>query len=141
MQLNEGLEELGEYKYENNDFIRFNGVFSCSGLQQVVIPSTLQTLGTTTFCWCNNLKSVILAEGSQLERIGANCFSGTGIEEFLAPPSLRAIGDGAFSDCKNLERVVLNEGLETLEGHIHRDRDEDGDLYTKYVGIFQSSGL
>ena len=94
-----------------------------------------------TFCWCNNLKSVIFAEGSQLKRIGANCFSGAGIEEFLAPPSLRAIGDGAFSYCESLKRVTLNEGLERLEGHIHRDRDDDGDPYTKYVGIFQSSGL
>ena len=57
---------------------------------------------------------MVLPEGSQLERIGENCFHGTAITEFLAPPSLREIGSGAFSGCKNLERVALNEGLERL---------------------------
>ena len=53
-------------------------------------------------------------EGSQLERIGENCFYGTAIKEFRAPQSLREVGSGAFAGCKGLERVALNEGLEKL---------------------------
>ena len=88
------------------------------------------------FLRCKRLNRVIFAKDSKLEVIGKDCFSDSGISEFLAPQSLREIGNGVFSDCKSLGRVVLNEGLERLEGHIHRDRDEDGDPYTKYVGIF-----
>ena len=74
------------------------------------------------------------AEGSQLEKIGKNCFYGTGIEEFLAPQSLREIENGVFTTCKSLRRVVLNEGLERLG----RLRSEDGKLH---YGVFGSTGI
>ena len=73
-------------------------------------------LGDNTFQWCEQLRSVIFAEGSKLEKIGRRCFFQAGLEEFRAPLGLRTIADGTFCYCWRLKRVVLNEGLEMLGG-------------------------
>lgn len=104
--LNEGLETLGG-GHGSPD-----GVFQHSGLESVVLPSTLKRIETKVFSDCENLKGVQLPQG--LEYLGYRCLDGLGLEEFVAPPALREIR-GTFYGCKRLKRVVLNEGIEVLK--------------------------
>lgn len=92
------------------------GCFSESGLEELVVPSSIITTGYAAFRGSRNMKKISFQEGSRLEKIGLKCFSCTGIEEFTAPQSLREIEDGAFYECRSLKRVTLNEGLERLGG-------------------------
>ena len=110
--LNEGLERIGGCK----DGQQYIGAFYKTKLVHITLPSTLTVLGDNTFQWCEQLRSVIFAEGSKLEKIGRGCFFQAGLEEFRAPPGLRTIADGTFCYCWRLKRVVLNEGLEMLGG-------------------------
>ena len=66
----------------------------------VVVPSSVKRLDDGAFKGHGNLKRIIFQRGSQLEKIGRNCFQGSGLEEFVAPDSLRVVGSGTFYNCK-----------------------------------------
>ena len=51
-------------------------VFAQSGIESVVLPSTLREVASGTFWKCRNFRSVRFAEG--LERIGEDAFRETG---------------------------------------------------------------
>ena len=57
----------------------WNQAFQNSGLQKVVIPSTLLDLGKSAFAVCCSLARVDFREGSRLETIGDNCFCQTAV--------------------------------------------------------------
>ena len=54
--MNEGLETLGERSGTQTE--PYSGAFRGIGLQRVVFPSTIESLGTYTFCDCKDLKRV-----------------------------------------------------------------------------------
>ena len=82
--LNEGLKTLG-MRADNY----CNGIFNCTPLRSVTLPSTLQMLGDHTFYNCEQLRRVTFRTGSRLEKIYLYCFEDSGLEEFVAPPCLR----------------------------------------------------
>ena len=90
------------------------GVFQESGLQEIVLPSTLRVIGTYTFSNCAQLRKISLPAG--LRELGASCFEVSGIEEVTIPSRVRAIGERAFADCKSLAMVIfpLDSALEEI---------------------------
>ena len=97
-----------------------------------MIPSTLEVLEENTFHGCQNLTSVVFAEGSRVREIRDSCFASTALKTFEAPQSLRKIESGAFNFCDSLKRVVLNEGLETVGTENEESYDN---------GAFKLSGI
>ena len=93
MQLNEGLEKLGEkevvngWEYEGN-------VFYGTAIETIALPSTLKRLEAETFSWCRNLKNIDIPNG--VEYIGKKCFSCSRIEEIRLPSTLRKINSDTF---------------------------------------------
>lgn len=73
-----------------------------------MLPSTLRVIGKRMFADCENLKSVVFGDDSQLEEIQSEAFRGSGIESFTAPASLRNIDSTAFQDCKKLKHVDIS---------------------------------
>lgn len=59
--LNEGLEVLGTNEYPDGDGMWY-GVFACSSLESVELPSTLKRIEYNAFEDCKNLKSINLPE-------------------------------------------------------------------------------
>ena len=82
--LNEGLESIGDYCFRCND-----------GLREVVIPSSVKSIGNCAFDECRNLSRVTLQEG--LQSIGDWCFYSTNLPEVIVPRSVQNIGRDAFS--------------------------------------------
>ena len=107
MQLNEGLEELGEKEVISGDEWK-GAVFAWSAIETITLPSTLKRLEYQTFWYCKNLKRIEIPNG--IEYIGEECFRDSGIEEITLPGTLREIGEKAFRDCKNLRTVYTQEG-------------------------------
>ena len=60
MQLNEGLEKLGESVFESN------------AIENIRLPSTLKKIEAMTFAGCQNLNRVEIPNG--IEYIGRKCF-------------------------------------------------------------------
>lgn len=92
--LNEGLEALGTEEYRDDDDGAFYGVFGCSALENISLPSTLKVIGCGTFKDCKGLKGIQLPDG--LERLGRYALSGSGLESIRLPPKLKAVGTNAF---------------------------------------------
>ena len=138
--LNEGLERLKGYMYQGCDedgdqFTEIKGVFQNSGLQRVILPSTLRVLGDGTFCYCSKLKSVTFAEGSKLEKIGSGCFQNSGLEEITLPKALTDVDYCAFDGCRNLRTIYVEDGCEAdLSSLRLQDSTQAGPLPETMVG-------
>ena len=65
-----------------------NRCFSGSGIEKIMIPSSVTTINENTFSHCEDLKNILFQEDSRLERIKAQCFSESGIEEIVLPSEL-----------------------------------------------------
>jgi len=97
-----------------------------NNLVGIIIPDTVEKIGTSAFDNCTNFKYVIIGKG--VTEIGNNAFSKTKIEKITIPNSVTSIGDSAFDGCGSLTSV-------TFEGKINSENlgSLPGDLRGKYL--------
>ena len=122
----EGVGIIGDYAF-----------YSCQKLEEVVLPSTLATLGKGALSECGSLK-VMTMSGTRVQRLEARTFAGCASLRLVElPSSLRYIGKEAFtgtditaldaagvmqfddyalSGMSRLESVVLNPEARTAGG-------------------------
>lgn len=82
--------------------------FAGSGLESVVIPSTLKTIYDSAFADCTALADVTLSEG--LTSINKYAFQNcTALEKITIPASVTTLAGGAFSGCVNLSLVAVDQ--------------------------------
>ena len=98
-----------------------------SKVTEVVVPSTVKSIGNSAFEECESLKSVTLGNG--LETIGRYAFYSTGLTSIKIPDSVTEIGEKAFFDCKDLKSVtvpatVTNIGEYALGFYYDSDRNK-----------------
>lgn len=81
----------------------FNG---CTELNSIVIPSSVKTLGASSFGNCYNLKSAILPEG--ITSLPGNCFvSCRSLQELTIPSTVTRLEDGALGYCESLRQLII----------------------------------
>ena len=80
----EGAEKIG------------NRWFYGCGIESVEISASVREICYEAFRNCKNMKRIVFAEGSQLEKIGKACFSESGVTEISIPSSVITIEDNAF---------------------------------------------
>lgn len=91
----------------------FANAFAYSTLSQVEVASAIETLPLNCFADCAGLEKVILPQG--LTSLGTYAFRGcSSLVEFECPPSLTTIGNSVFSDCAALTTIIFNETLESV---------------------------
>lgn len=95
MQLNEGLEKLGE------------NAFALSAIESITLPSTLRKLECETFLECGDLEKVEILNG--VECIEKGCFCGSGVREITLPSSLKEMDENTLKDCVYLETVWVEK--------------------------------
>ena len=130
--LNEGLEVLGTDERKNDKSVEC-GVFQESGLEKVLLPSTLRTIRREAFMGCADIRGVAFPDG--LREIGLRAFRDSGLEEVTLPPSVRVVHQSAFCKCPNLRAARLNEGLEAL------GTDEYPGNNSWWYGVFEESAI
>lgn len=87
--------------------------FAESGITEIKLPETIQTISDHAFNNCSALTSVDIP--SSVTSIGAYAFASCGsLAKIIIPGSVKIIYDGAFDHCLNLSEITLNEGLETI---------------------------
>lgn len=122
---------------ENSQVDEFKlGVFwGQNKLETITLPTSLKVLNTDAFYQCDNLKHVIVPDGSQLSKISTNTFRScdnletfefqgsctlktisagvfnnkTKLREFVFPASVTTIGNGAFLGCTSLTTATFPE--------------------------------
>ncbi len=90
------------------------GAFAeCKNLEKVTFGSGLTELGSSAFSGCEKLDGVVLPE--KLEMIGGAAFlSCRALSEIVIPNSVKEIGGSAFDTCRKLSTVTLGTGLESI---------------------------
>ena len=92
LMLPEGLTSIGKEWFKG------------SGIKEVHIPASVQSIGENAFYECRNLQKVTFANSSQLRKIGKEAFAGNysitnKLTEVHIPASVQTIGKESFRMC------------------------------------------
>lgn len=89
------------------------GAFCGSGLESILLPDSLESIGVSAFEACKRLKSMAIPQGVTVIPMQAlrGC---TALESIALPGSLTAIDTWAFGHCRKLTEVVIPEGVRTI---------------------------
>jgi hypothetical protein len=79
-------------------------------LTDLVIPSSVKSLGKGCFSWCKSLSSVTFESLSKLVRIEEFAFFQSGLVCIVIPSSVASFGHECFSNCQRLRSVTFERG-------------------------------
>lgn len=91
--LPEGLTEISDYMFYN------------SGIESIVLPKTITSIGIFAFLECYDLMQVVLNEG--LATIGGSAFESCGLTTLTIPSTVTSIGSYAFAWCSDLTSITI----------------------------------
>lgn len=113
---------------KNLETLGSSAFYNCDSLNSIIIPLTLSNVPYTqkydypgltygkVFAECDNLKTVIFAEGiTHIPQILNSCVS---VEKIELPYTVTSIGDGAFESCSSLKTIVLPESIIRIGGYV-----------------------
>lgn len=123
--LNSGVGETGNQSdmggthTTSNNIFPYYAFFKCPTLQTIILPTSVTTIGNSSFRDCVNLTKVDMTD-CKFDSIGHNAFrSSKNIEAFLLPESLETIANDAFVETtgnKEFKLQYTSDWFEVLEG-------------------------
>ena len=95
-----------------------NAFEGCTALLDVVLPTSLKSVGDKAFLGCNHLIHIGMPSG--LQKIGSYTFQNcTSLTDIVIPRNVESIGDAAFSACLANEAFAVETGsrhFSTVDG-------------------------
>lgn len=92
------------------------GAFSGCLFEKFVVPETVQTIGSSAFSWCKNLKEIQLPK--TLTKLNEDIFKGDScLEKVNYLPDLQYIGGGAFTGTA-ISTITFSKTVERMENPI-----------------------
>lgn len=105
--------EIGGYKVKT---IQDNAFSNNTTIEEVILPITIDFIGTNVFEGCTSLKKIELPK--ELKYIGANSFLNcTSLEEITLPENLLYITKGLFYGCTNLTNINIPKTIISIQEH------------------------
>lgn len=89
-----------------------NRAFGYTGLTSIVLPNSLETIGSGLFTACSLLQTAQLP--SNLSYIPDYTFSASGLVSITIPESIVSIGEAAFSNSHFLETVIIEGNIKSI---------------------------
>ena len=107
----------GAYSVKEGTRIICDRAFSfCSSLSEIVIPSSVTSIGDYAFWYCRSLSEIVIP--SSVTSIGKGAFFYCdSLSEIVIPSSVTSIGDGAFSFCSSLKYISIPKSVICLNGN------------------------
>ena len=104
----------GAYSVKEGTRIICDRAFSlCLSLSEIVIPSSVTSIGKGAFSSCNSLSEIVIP--SSVTSIGDCAFSSCySLSEIVIPSSVTSIGDWAFYDCNSLSEIVIPSSVTSI---------------------------
>jgi hypothetical protein len=107
--------------------------FSNSSLVSIVIPRTVEIIGSSCFSGCKSLSSVLIESGSLLRRIESEAFCNSSLPSIVILRTAEIISDSAFSYCERL-LISIEEGSEHLSVDGYFLQSFDRSILIRYFG-------
>lgn len=98
------------YKVVAIDDFAFKG---SPALTKVVLPMTIESIGTGAFEECSQLAQIDIPEGS-LSHLGESVFAFSGLKSITLPEGITELPRFTFRECKKLEQVILPVSLQKI---------------------------
>ena len=110
-------ELSGAYSVKEGTRIICDRAFgNCRSLSEIVIPSSVTSIGDSAFDTCRSLSEIVIP--SSVTSIGdwafSCCFS---LSEIVIPSSVTSIGDRAFNGCFSLKYISIPKSVICLNGN------------------------
>ena len=107
-------ELSGAYSVKEGTRIICNSAFSsCSSLSEIVIPSSVTSIGDFAFYSCDSLSEIVIP--SSVTSIGDSAlYRCDSLSEIVIPSSVTSIGDSAFSWCSSLSEIVIPSSVTSI---------------------------
>lgn len=90
-------------------------VWQAMYVEDIVIPSSVISIGDYAFRGCNNFYKESLSLPKDLKKIGKSAFMAcSSLKKIILPDALESIGDACFAGCKSLEKIDIPAHLTTI---------------------------
>ena len=87
--------------------------YGCDSLSKIVIPSSVTSIGDRAFSWCPSLSEIVIP--SSVTGIGDSAFYGCdSLSKIVIPSSVTSIGDSAFYGCRSLSKIVIPSSVTSI---------------------------
>ena len=96
----EGVEKINAYAFAN-----------LTALEEIVLPSTLQSIEYGAFYGCSSLQKITFSGENNLQIINQQAFEGCDLRGTLDLSAVCVISDYAFAGNRNLEGITTSESL------------------------------
>lgn len=91
-----------------------SAAFSSTGIETIVIPSSVTYMGGGLFGFCENLVSAEVY--ANVDDLGGSTFAGSpNLQNVVLGPNVRGFGYACFRDCSSLVSVTAPEGLTVID--------------------------
>ena len=136
--ISNGVTSIGDYAFayagklksvEISDSVTAIGerAFTVSGIDSVVIPAKVKSIGSCVFSGCNYLKNISVSGDNpnysndeygvlfnKDKTLLLQYPKGNSRTEYLIPDSVVSIDDGSFSECYNLQSVEIGDNVTNI---------------------------
>lgn len=88
-----------------------DGTFEgCDNLKEVILPNTIETIGSKAFFGCGSLETVTMSDNTKeiRDKVFYCCKNLTSI---TLPDGLESIGKGTFEFCESLEEIIIPDSV------------------------------
>lgn len=118
--------------------LRYLSGFDLTSIENILIPSRVNTIGTDAFFSCLNLKKVSFPKRLKKICYGAfsECYS---LENIILPQSLTTIDSWAFHNCISNKEIIIPDAVEKIGEHAFSN--SDGMWYVYQDSIITHSKL
>lgn len=120
---------LAEYivDLENPNYSSLNGVlfnkdktklisYPCGKTGGYITPSTVYTIGNSSFSSCIRLTSISMSGSNSLTKIESSAFANcVNVSSILLPSSLDTIAEFAFQECYSLKTITIPSSVRNIE--------------------------
>lgn len=129
VELADGIVEIGNSAFERCEALETielpegikkisSKTFYNSGLKNVAIPKSVESIEENAFNSCGSLSTVVIPADSNLTAIGRFAFRYCrSLENIVIPEKVTNIGSCAFQYCDLLESVTIPEKVTNIEGY------------------------
>ena len=101
---------------------------SCSNLESVQLPDTLEIIGFQAFAWCKALKNISFP--LSVVTIGTDAFFACeSLQDVLLPPNINSIRDCAFGRTISLEKIKIPDAVFDLNDGVFEECEKLTEVY------------
>ena len=109
----EGIEKIE--KIYNNSYGHFDDNIIKNNLEEVILPSSVTSIGDYILAGCETLKNINISEG--ITSIGQYAFSGcSSLTNITIPSTVTSIGYSAFWNCTGLKTINIQKPTNKITG-------------------------